>query len=224
MLGKLDKDQLGELARMVAANLRTPVESPPEKPRKRKPKKTIKYLTELELKSLFAAISDEGNIRDQAIFEVALNRGLRASEVGKLMVGHLHMEKRRLFVERLKNGNSGEYPLTDPEVKALRAWLRKRGNHKGPLFPSRFKKPISRSQLDRLMKRYGAAAGIPADKRHFHCLRHTCGTQLRSGAGADLKEIQDHLGHVSISSTAIYAQITDKKRDEVGDRISKGLR
>lgn len=185
---------------------------------KRNTERRVQFLTVEELDALFAAIHKAGNERDLAIFEVAYHRGLRASEVGMLKIGHLRLAQRRIYVTRLKRGKSGEYPLTEREVKALRAWMRKRGQVAGPLFLSRNRKPISRRRLDELMKHYGEAAGIPEGKRHFHCLRHSCATQLVE-RDVDLLLIGDHLGHVDIRNTQTYAKVSGHKRQQLADRL-----
>jgi site-specific recombinase XerC len=64
--------------------------------------------------------------------------------------------------------------------------------------------------LDELMKRYCAAAGIPADLAHMHSLKHSCGTHVLAMVG-DLAAVQDHLGHADIRSTLIYAQFTQRE-------------
>ena len=62
----------------------------------------------------------------------------------------------------------------------LRAWLKARGSFPGPIFLSKQKRPIDRTTLHLLMKKYGAAAGIPEKLRHFHVLKHCCATHLLS--------------------------------------------
>jgi type 1 fimbriae regulatory protein FimB len=181
----------------------------------------IQYFNEEELVRFFAAIESRGNIMHRAMFHVVLNRGLRASEVGLLQFAHLRLTARTLFVPRLKNGISGEHPLTDPEVRALRAWIAIRGAGAGPIFPSRHNRPISRRRLDQLVKTYCAAATIPAPKRHMHSLRHTAGT-LRGEMG-DLIEVQDLLGHRDPRSTLVYMRLRDKRRALVGERWRSGL-
>jgi integrase len=176
----------------------------------------IQYLNEDELASLFAVITDP---RDIAIFELAYHRGLRVSEVALLKTTDLRLSARRLYVTRTKGGNSGEFLLTDREVKALRKWMAIRGISAGPLFPSRHGKPIGRSRLDQLMKHYGARAGIAEGKRHFHCLRHTAGTML--GEKADAQLVQDHLGHRDIRNTMKYLRVRNKRRLELGQRLAK---
>jgi integrase len=181
-------------------------------------KRNIQYLTDEELTKLFAVIDSP---RDRAIFRLAYHRGLRASEVGLLQVADFRPDRGRLFVHRLKCGQvdtSGEYALTDSEVKALKAWMRERGAEPGPIFLSRNSLPISRKMLDVLMKRYCAAAKIPAQKCHFHALRHSCATGLLE-RGEDIADVQDHLGHANIANTVIYAKITNKRRDATAKRL-----
>ena len=78
--------------------------------------------------------------------------------------------------------------------------------------------PISRRQLDTLMKYYGKLAEIPASKRHFHVLKHSIATHLLD-AGADLRFVQDWVGHASIKNTVIYAQLTSRRRDEEARKV-----
>jgi site-specific recombinase XerD len=179
--------------------------------------RNIKYMTEEELARLFKVIA---SVRDRAIFRVGYHRGLRASEVGLLQMSDYRPAAGRLYVHRLKEGHSGEYVLTSVEEKALKAWLKERGNKPGPIFVSNRGTAISQQMLDVLVKKYARLARIPADKAHFHALRHSCATSLLE-RGEDIAVVQDHLGHANIANTAIYAKITNKRRDEVGERMKR---
>ncbi len=182
-------------------------------PRRARPE--IQYLTEQEVERLFSVIRDP---RDLAMFRVAYHRGLRAREIGLLQLADFDPRSDRLTVRRLKGSRGGQYHLTKNEVKAIRAWLRIRGGAPGPLFPSRVGKPISQQMLDVLMKRYGEAAGIPPEKRHVHVLKHSAATHLLN-RGEPIEDVQDHLGHVNIQNTMIYARITNKRRIERDRRL-----
>ena len=175
----------------------------------------IKYLTDEELARLFSVISSP---RDRAIFRLAYHRGLRASEVGLLQLADYRPTAGRLLVHRLKNGNAGEYSLTDIETKTLRVWLKVRGDDPGPIFVSNRKTAISQQMLDVLMKKYCEDARIPRDKAHFHALRHSCATSLLD-RGEGIEYAKDHLGHKNLASTDIYARITNKLRDAIGKRL-----
>jgi type 1 fimbriae regulatory protein FimB len=170
---------------------------------------TIKFLTLDETRRLFAAIADK---RDKAIFLTAYRHGLRASEVGLLRVSDLDFQRLRLLLHRLKGSLSGEHPLQADEARALKAHLKSRALESPFLFPLRRGLPISRSMLDVLMKRYGARAGLPEDKRHFHVLKHSIATHLLD-AGAELRFVQDWLGHANIQNTVIYTALVSASRE-----------
>jgi integrase len=112
--------------------------------RQRRKSRPLLYLTDDEINNLFRAIESEGKrsnsrtdpMRDRALFEVALGRGLRASEVGLIELDHLRLKENRLYVTRLKGGRTGEYLITDREVRALKPYLKKRGWLPGPYSPA----------------------------------------------------------------------------------------
>lgn len=172
--------------------------------------RTIRFLTPDELRALLGVIEDR---RDRAIFLVGYRHGLRASEIGLLRTSDLDLKALRLMVHRVKGSHSGEHPLQPDEARAIKAYLRHRTSRTSVLFPSRRQVPISRRTLDWLMKRYGERAKLPADKRHFHCLKHSIATHMLS-AGGDLVFVQDWLGHRNIENTRIYTFLTSPARDE----------
>ncbi len=170
---------------------------------------TIKFLTLDETRRLFAAITDK---RDKAIFLLAYRHGLRASEVGLLRVSDLDLKRLRVMLHRLKGSLSGEHPLQADEARVLKAWLKSRDTDSPILFPSRRGLPISRQMLDVLMKGYAEEIAIPKDKRHFHVLKHSIATHLLD-AGAELRFVQDWLGHSNIQNTVIYAALVSTSRE-----------
>ena len=109
------------------------------------------------------------------------------------------------------------------EARALRAWLKVRGSFPGPIFLSRQKRPIDRTTLHLLMKKYGAAAGIPLPLRHFHVLKHCCATHLLS-KGLDVERVQDWIGHANIQSTMEYAKVTNARRDDMAQQLRDSWR
>ena len=117
------------------------------------------------------------------------------------------------MIHRLKGSPSGAHPLQPDEAKALKAWLRHRPSPSSILFPSNRGDPIARRTLDWLMKKYAAAAELSPDKRHFHCLRHSIATHLLD-AGADLRFVQDWLGHSNIQNTVTYTHLSAGGREQ----------
>jgi integrase len=63
------------------------------------------------------------------------------------------------------------------------------------------------------MRKYGAAAGIPVHLRHFHSLKHSCGTHVLDRLGS-LEICREWLGHVSIQSTEVYAQMSERRMND----------
>lgn len=175
----------------------------------------LKFWTEAETVAFFAVIKSP---RDRAIFRIAYHRGLRAREIGRLNYGDYDQRSERLTVHRLKRSNGGQYHLTSKESRALRDWLAERGDSAGPLFPSRLGRGISQQMLDRLVKRYGAAANRDPGKCHMHALKHSCGTHLVT-RGESLEDVQDHLGHRNIQNTLIYARFTNPRRQARDKRL-----
>src|SRR5437879_5711911 len=176
---------------------------------------TVKFLTQDETERLFSAIK---NKRDRAIFLIAYRHGLRASEVGHLFVNDIDFKKLRIMLHRLKGSHSGEHPLQADEAKAIKAYLRSRKAAVPILFPSNRNDPISRSMLHRLMRTYAILANQPKDKQHFHVLKHSIATHLLD-AGADLRFVQDWLGHANIQNTVIYTFLTSTAREEKARKL-----
>lgn len=180
-----------------------------KKAKPRKARKALPYLTVPEKTRLFAVIE---NVRDRAIFRLLYHHGLRASEIGLLDLAHFRqgsaLELDRLYIKRLKGSTSGECAMVPAAAQALRSWIRKRGYMAGPLFPSRQRGRITRTRIFQLMRQYCAAASIPLEKAHPHCLKHTCCTHLLSDQRESIVDVQRHVGHANIQNTMIYADLT----------------
>lgn len=172
-----------------------------------------KFLTQDEIRRLFGAIT---NKRDRAMFLVAYRHGMRASEVGLLQVGDIDWRERRIYVRRLKGSLSGVHRLQVDELRLLKAHISPSASPTATVFDSNRRLPISRDQLHKLMRKYGEVAGIPPEKRHFHCLKHSIATHLLE-AGMGIEFVQDWLGHACIRNTQIYAKITNPQRDKGAD-------
>jgi site-specific recombinase XerD len=176
---------------------------------------TIHFLTQAEMRALLDVIAAK---RDYAMFLLAYRHGPRASEIGLLRREDLDLKQYRIRIHRLKNSLAGPHPLQPDELKALKAYLKERPSAAPSLFLSKRNEPISRRMLDVLIKQYGERANIPESKRHFHVLKHSIATHLLN-AGADLRFVQDWIGHASIRNTVIYAQLTSRKRDEEARKV-----
>jgi len=177
--------------------------------------RVIHFLTQDELRRLFKVMKSK---RDRAIFLVAYRHGLRASEIGLLQRVDVDAKQGRISIHRLKGSLSAVYPIQPDVLKAIRSYLRTREDESPYLFVSNRNVPISRDMLHHLMQTYGAVAGLPVEKRKFHCLKHTIATHLLD-AGADLSFVKDWLGHANIQNTTIYARLTTATLDSTARKV-----
>ena len=158
--------------------------------------------------------------RDLAMLEVLYATGCRASEVCSLKVRDLSLGERHLKCEG-KGGKQRIVPVGSRAIQAierycerLRGELAGRATHPpNELFLSRTGKPLDRIQLWRLVKRYATRAGMDREISP-HSLRHSFATHLLAG-GADLRMVQEMLGHASIQTTQIYTHVEHSKLKRV---------
>jgi integrase len=188
--------------------------------KKRKPRKLPPYLTLPEKDRFFKAID---TIRDRALFRLLYHHGLRASEIGKLQLSDYRqgpdLDSDRIYIHRLKGSITGECAVMDTAAFAVRAWIRVRGIKPGVLFPSRQGTPLSRKRIFELMRIYCERASVPLEKAHPHCFKHTCCTHLISYQKESIMDVRAHVGHVSIRSTMIYADLTAEATEARAKRL-----
>jgi len=177
----------------------------------------VKYLTQSQVKQLFQMISSP---RDKLMFNMMYKYGLRASEVGLLRWNDIDLNEKKVMIWRLKGGISGKYSLFPDTIVLIKEWLIHKPKNYPYLFISREKRPISRSMLDFLFKKYAKRADLPLARRHSHTLRHSIAVHMLD-AGHEQEEVKDHLGHRYIQSTDVYAVLSNKKRDLVFSKMLK---
>ena len=175
----------------------------------------VKYLSKQETEGFFLSIEDP---RDKALFGFIYLYGLRASEAASLKLLDIDFQKKRIFVRRVKGGISGERPLFKGAETLLRAYLGVRLETGDGIFTGR-EGNLSRQRIYQLFKGYAGEAGL--DVRYsVHCLRHSIATHLLE-AGEGIEFVRDHLGHRNIQNTMVYAQITDRGREEAFRRVER---
>lgn len=168
--------------------------------------------------------SDPSGLRDLAIMEVLYSCGLRVSELAGLDVGDLDFETR--LVRVIGKGNKervvpvGRIALESVEryleaVGSLRtkAWG---GARKGPLFLNNRGTRLTTRSISRVLKKSAAACGLTSDVSP-HSLRHSFATHLLDG-GADLRSVQELLGHASLSTTQKYTHVSLDRLMSVYDK------
>jgi integrase/recombinase XerD len=141
--------------------------------------------------------------------------GCRISEIVSLKPNDLNLEVGFVRV-RGKGGKERIVPLGRMAIKALEEYILRWSNYleKGEaLFLNRFGKPITRQGVWKIIKRYAAECGI-GKKVAPHILRHSFATHLLANK-ADLRSVQEMLGHASIATTQIYLHLTRRRLKEI---------
>jgi type 1 fimbriae regulatory protein FimB len=166
-----------------------------------------KYLTQNEIDRLLEA-SRSGNFpkRDECFIQMCFIHGFRVSELCTLKFSDINLTDKVVHVNRLKSGLKTTHPLLSSEIALLKAWLEERVSWRGCespwIFLSQKGGPLSRQQVHKMLKKFGALASI-AVSLNPHMLRHSCGYAL-ANRGTDTRLIQDYLGHKNIQHTVLY--------------------
>jgi type 1 fimbriae regulatory protein FimB len=170
------------------------------------------------------------SIRDWALILLAYRHGLRASEVCGLKLADVDLKAGFIAVRRLKGSLHTTQPLYQHrgqpllnEVNALRAWLRSRSADGSDfLFTSQKGGRLGRAQFFRIFQKIAGIAGLPANKRHPHVLKHSLASHLVAG-NVNLALVRQALGHRSINSTMQYVGTTDGQAAEAAQKALMGL-
>lgn len=149
-------------------------------------------------------------LRDRALFEIAYSSGLRAEELVSLNLTSVDFDAEELRVEG-KGSKTRFVPAGEPALRALARYLeRARGAllqdpAQAALFLSKSGRRLSTSDIRRRLRVWARHASVQGGV-HPHALRHSFATHLLEG-GADLRSIQELLGHASVSTTQIYTRV-----------------
>lgn len=180
-------------------------------------RKIPSFLSEKEVEALLEApsVDEQYGSRDRAILEVVYGAGLRISELVNLNLTDLNLKGG--WVKVLGKGSKERIvPLGREACRWVRIYLRKRRietTDKLSLFCNRYGKRLSRQACWKIIKKYSQKASI-TKKISPHTLRHSFATHLLS-RDADLRFVQELLGHTNISTTQIYTHITQERLKKV---------
>ena len=165
--------------------------------------------------------AEHAALRDTALFETLYSTGCRISEIAELRWGDIRFEQGTTIVEG-KGRKQRLCVLGRPACRALQALRQQVGllwpgadGADGPLFLNAKGGALTSRSIERLMKKWLKAAGLPTEITP-HKLRHSFATHLLD-AGADLRSVQEMLGHASLSTTQIYTHVSiERLKDEYG--------
>ena len=192
--------------------------------------RSLDLISEEELIRLIEAPdgTDLKNIRDRAILEMLFSTGLRVSELCSLKIDNIDLKKDEFSV-RGKGQKVRIVFLSDRAKNALKDYLDKRADMSEYLFVGLPKSkdvedipPLTSRSVERIVAHHAIKAGI-GKRVTPHIIRHRFATDLLEN-GADLRSVQEMLGHASISTTQIYTHVTNKRLKEIHKHFhGKGL-
>lgn len=168
------------------------------------------HLTLDEVESLMQAAGNTGRHqhRDRTLILTMFRHGLRVSEAVDMRWDQVDFKAGSIHINRLKNGKPATHYLEGDELRALRR-LRREYATSPFIFVTERGGPLTRSTVNKFVERAGRNADIEFPI-HPHMLRHACGYYL-ANKGIDTRTIQDYLGHVSITHTVRYTELSPQK-------------
>lgn len=197
------------------------------------PERTVEFLTREELDRLFKAVDHTKKVgqRDTAILETLYSTGLRVSELCSLNREQVDL-KRREFMVRGKGQKPRIVFLSKKAAGTIEDYIKTRQDHFRPLFINsgkglkdkedildEEKRRLTRVSIENIVRKYALKAGI-IKKVTPHTLRHSYATELLAN-GADIRSVQEMLGHSSITTTQIYTHVTNKALREVHEKFHR---
>ncbi len=159
-------------------------------------------------------------LRDRALLELLYGSGLRVGEATRLTVDGIDLDRGRVLVLG-KGSKEREVPMSDFAVDALRAWIASGRPMLAPtdsraLFLNRRRRPLDPRDARRIVERYGERL-LPGRRVTPHTLRHSFATHLLEG-GADIRAVQELLGHASVATTQRYTHVSRSRLFEAYER------
>jgi len=161
------------------------------------------------------ALAEAVRRRDDAVLELLYGSGLRVAELCRLDLGDVDLDRRLVRVVG-KGSKRRVVPVGQPAAGAVAAWISCRSRLAGPaagaaLLCNRVGRRLGERDVRRLLDRRAASHTSP------HALRHTFATHLLDG-GADLRVVQELLGHESVATTQVYTHVSKERLLHVHER------
>ncbi len=187
-------------------------------PRRTKPLPKTLSPGEAERLIQAAAGTQPRSLRDQALVELLYGAGLRVSEAVGLDRAGIDLDDRLVRVIG-KGGKERVVPIGRHAAEALRRYLARGrpfldSRHRPELFLNARGGPLTRAGAFLILRKVAEKAGLDPQRVHPHLLRHSFATHLLEG-GADLRSVQEMLGHADLSTTELYTHVTDRRRREL---------
>ena len=191
-----------------------------------------KFLTEDEVQNLRKICKDAADlakskgqlnaIRAWMIIDLALQAGLRVGEISNLEIKDLFIEKghSHIYIRQGKGNKSRLVTIGESLRNHLRRYLKERKSKIQNLFTSERSDMMTTSAIQKVVKKVMKLAGLPS---HYsvHSLRHTYATLLYRSSGNNLRLVQQQLGHSSVQTTTVYANVMSEDVEKAVNGIIK---
>lgn len=173
-----------------------------------------KYLTRDEvLKLEKAAKGNRYGARDSLMIRLAYEHGLRVSELVGLKWQQIDLDgSHQISIQRAKGSLSGTHPLQGDTVRALKRYQRECGRSHGFVFTNERGGPVGIDGFRKMFHRLSES--VMGIKWNPHALRHACGVHLIN-QGADLRTVQQYMGHANIQNTVAYTALTGRQFEKL---------
>jgi len=197
------------------------------RPEKRLPQEVLS-LSEVERLLAVPNVADPLGIRDRAMLELFYSTGMRRTELCRLELPDLHTERRTVHIRKGKGKRDRMVPIGQRAAYWVEHYLRETrprlclDTRTQALFLTGYGGPFNPDVVSRMVSAWMEQAGLPK-KGSCHLLRHTCATHMLEG-GADIRYIQQLLGHEKLDTTAIYTEVSIKQLQEVHARCHPAAR
>ncbi|PWW43810.1 integrase/recombinase XerD [Paenibacillus pabuli] len=178
-----------------------------------KEKSLSKAFSEAEVTALIDTAS-EHRLIDQMILELLYGLGFRVSETAPNQLENMDFEPKSIRIEG-KGDVEWINPIHDNTLIRVKMFMKKNGITSGWLLPSKLDKtvPMSRESIYKIVKRIAARSGVDSKNVSPHVFRHSFTTHMLN-AGCDMALVQEYLGHSDISTTKIYAKVSQKNTQD----------
>ncbi len=190
-------------------------------------KKLPKTLQKNEVKKLLETVYDELNssitpykkfetIRNISLLEILISTGIRIQEASSITLNDISLQEKTIIIHGKGRKERQLFILNKYVLSSLKNWLtiRKTSSPKcNNIFINKYGNPLSIHSIENIFRKYKTLSNINI-KATPHYLRHTFATNLLTN-GADLRSVQEILGHSSISTTQIYLEISSNRKKQV---------
>lgn len=195
-------------------------------------KKLPKTLQKNEVKKLLETVYDELNssitpykkfetIRNISLLEILISTGIRIQEASSITLNDISLQEKTIIIHGKGRKERQLFILNKYVLSSLKNWLtiRKTSSPKcNNIFINKYGNPLSIHSIENIFRKYKTLSNINI-KATPHYLRHTFATNLLTN-GADLRSVQEILGHSSISTTQIYLEISSNRKKQVLQRYN----